>query len=692
MFNFLNSTVLIAAAAALIPLLIHLFSKRKVKIVEFSSLKHLKEMQKRQVRKLKIRQLLLLLLRMLIILVAVLAFARPASKGGYIGTHAGVSSVILLDKSASMQREVKDGQLFTLAKIATEEVMSNFGETDKLILIPFDDECYFPSGERFFSRDVAEKILNSTEVGYKRSDVALAYNKALELLSESQNLNKELYIITDRQFSSLPEKADSASEIITYFVDLPVETDGNCGLTEIDMGGQLIEIGSEFNIKAEIYNYDAFDKDELLASMFIDGIRVMQSEFEIETGETRTIEFTHTVHNPGWHQGWIELSDDAFLPDNKYYFSFSIPEQFNILIIDEDNTGGLIKLALMPSENLARYWSVKMTTPEQLAGIKFHEYDVIVLSGISSVGGSETARLLKYADDGGGVLFIAGANIDTLYFNNNFSGFAKIEYQAPPPAFFSGAGYYTMENFDFSHPIFTAFDRFDKDSLPTLRYFALPTIKELDPLVGLARFSNGIPAIIENEFGLGKIIIMTAPISAKYTDLPSHSFFVPMIIRMMTYLAGSVSEYETENRVGDNIMRTISGKKTNYGIVTMITPDNESFNIVGTENTGQLTYDCRPIEIPGLYQLQSNQRIVDLFPVNIPSEESDLSSVEIDRLSQTLQIEEYKTIPYNTSSESIISETRYGKELWKIFLWAVVIIMAVEMFLSREKNRDIEKS
>ncbi len=102
MFNFLNSAVLIAAAAALIPLLIHLFSKRKVKVVPFSSLKHLKEMQKRQVRKIKIRQLLLLLLRMLIILIAVLAFARPATKRGYIGSHAGVSSLILLDRSVSI--------------------------------------------------------------------------------------------------------------------------------------------------------------------------------------------------------------------------------------------------------------------------------------------------------------------------------------------------------------------------------------------------------------------------------------------------------------------------------------------------------------------------------------------------------------------------------------------------------------
>ncbi|MCK4573898.1 MAG: BatA domain-containing protein, partial [candidate division Zixibacteria bacterium] len=93
MFSFLNTTVLFAAVAALIPLLIHLFSKRKVKVVEFSSLKHLKAMQRRQVRRLKIRQLLLLIIRTLIILMVVLAFARPTVRSGRIGSHASVSAV-----------------------------------------------------------------------------------------------------------------------------------------------------------------------------------------------------------------------------------------------------------------------------------------------------------------------------------------------------------------------------------------------------------------------------------------------------------------------------------------------------------------------------------------------------------------------------------------------------------------------
>ena len=106
MFSFLNTTFLLAAAAALIPLIIHLFSKRKVKTVEFSSVRHLKAMQKRQVRKLKIKQYLLLLLRMLIILLVVLAFARPTTKSNSVGAHAAVTGIIVLDNSGSMNRYV----------------------------------------------------------------------------------------------------------------------------------------------------------------------------------------------------------------------------------------------------------------------------------------------------------------------------------------------------------------------------------------------------------------------------------------------------------------------------------------------------------------------------------------------------------------------------------------------------------
>jgi len=686
LFNFLNSAVLIAAAATLIPLLIHLFSRRKVKVVPFSSLKHLKEMQKRQVRRIKIRQLLLLILRMLIILIAVLAFARPATKGGYIGSHAGVSSVILLDRSASMQRQLKDGRLFELATQKLSEILEGFDQTDEVILIPFDRTSYFPSGERFFSSDIAEDILKQVTCGHNTADPGQAFQKGLELLRQANNLNKEIYFITDRQANSLPENRDTLPDKVScYIIDLPTEIDGNCGIVDISMGGQLIEVGSEFIIKADIKNYDARAKTELLASLFVNDIRVMQKEFAIKANGSQSLQLKHIIQKPGFHSGWIELSDDDFAVDNRFYFSFRIPENFAVLIIDGDGGGEIIKLALVPSEEVARYWSVKTVNPQNLAAVRYNDYDLVILSGPDSLGKAETSRLLNFIDAGGGLFFILGDNTDTGYFNREFGSILGTELLLPTPRTFSGAGYYTLERFDYSHPIFKPFAALH-DELPTLKFYSLAEIRRNSAENNIAYFSNGNPAIFESGFGLGRIVFMASPILPKYTDLAGHSFFVPFIIRTAEYLAEDISSYEHFNYVGQNIIRTVSDKISTQKMTQMVTPDDKTFQLAGIQKPGQLAFDCRPIDQPGIYQLKSNNRVIDIFSVNVAPEEGNLQAADLEHWAASLGISRFKTIPLESDADKIITETRYGRELWKIFLWAVVVLLIVEMIFSREKT------
>jgi len=693
MFNFLNSAVLIAAAAALIPLLIHLFSRRRVKIVPFSSLKHLKEMQKRQVRRLKIRQLLLLILRMLIVLVAVLAFARPATKGGYLGSHAGVSSVILFDRSASMQRQLKDGSLHDLSLAKAGQVIENFGQSDEVLLIPFDRHAAFPSGERFFSSDVAGDILSKIEPGYDRADLEEAFGKAVGLLAEAKNLNKEMYVISDRQLNSLPEETDSVPDDVSFYIfKMPVETDGNCGIVDIDMGGQLIEVGSEFVIKVDIQNYDALDKSELLASLFIDDVRIKQAEFEIDANSQKTVQFTHTVSGPGFHSGRVEISDDDFLPDNKYFFSFKIPEQFNVLIVDGDGSGGIVNLALVPSDDISRYWSVKVIPPSQLVSVRLREFDAVILAGVETLGQAETTRLLGYIDGGGGLYYILGGHISPDYFNSYFGRRLGLEIRAPIPENFTRAGYYSMERFDFNHPVFMPFGDLFAEETPTFRFYSLPAIGFGADVRCLAWFSSNTPAIVETGLGLGKIIAMTAPILPEYSDIAAHSFFVPLMIRTIEYLADDMSSYEQKNYIGRNIIRTVTNGTVPYETVQLIAPDNKSYRIAGVQKSGRTVFDCRPIDKPGIYLLKNDGRLIDMFPANIDPREGNLAAVDADRMAASLGIDDYKVITYDDNIEKTVSEARFGRELWKLFLWAVAVLLAVEMFLSREKAAVIDES
>ena len=249
MFNFLNPTILIAATAALIPLIIHLFSKRRVKIVEFSSLKHLKAMQKRQVRRLKIRQLLLLILRMLILLAIVLAFARPTLQSGGIGSHASVSAVLLFDNSASMNREVSDGNLFELSQKRALQIIDTFGESDEVCVIPLD-QSENRIKPKFSSSAVAKDQLSRLTNGSSIAELQESLELANDLLKNASNLNKELYIISDQQRVSLPDSSVLENcDAKIYLVEIPIEELAGIALNFLlNQGSDVKAVNKEYRV------------------------------------------------------------------------------------------------------------------------------------------------------------------------------------------------------------------------------------------------------------------------------------------------------------------------------------------------------------------------------------------------------------------------------------------------------------
>jgi hypothetical protein len=60
---FLNSAFLLAATAAVLPLIIHLISRRRVEVVDFSSIRFLRELERKKIRRVRLRQILLLPVR-----------------------------------------------------------------------------------------------------------------------------------------------------------------------------------------------------------------------------------------------------------------------------------------------------------------------------------------------------------------------------------------------------------------------------------------------------------------------------------------------------------------------------------------------------------------------------------------------------------------------------------------------------
>jgi len=688
MFSFLNTTVLFAAVAALIPLLIHLFSKRKVKVVEFSSLKHLKAMQRRQVRRLKIRQLLLLIIRTLIILMVVLAFARPTVRSGRIGSHASVSAVILFDNSASMNRDVTDGNLFEIARERTLEVLDNFGEADQVAFIALAADADMEQYPSFGSVALAREQLKRLTCGSTRADIESALGRTADLLTNASNLNREIYLVTDRQRHSLPDTAGLHDvEANIYLVDLAIESAENCGATSVDFGGQLIIPGHDFQISASVKNYGAIDREDMIASLFLDGNRVAQIDFRVDAGGETAIDFTRAVSTSGFHSGRVEISDDIFAADNSYHFAFSIPQRFNLLVIDGDQSGGLIGLALVPSQSINQYWSVKTATADQLSGVDFLDYDVIILTGSPRLPDTYVGRLKGFLRRGNALMLTYGRTTNVDDFNRNWGNVAGVRYEAPMRDDFTRAGYYTFSSINIDHPVFSVFN-LERNHPPEVKFYTLPQVVTDPQSQTLLRFTGDRPALVENEYAGGKVLTFTGPVGPEYSDLTGHAFFVPFISRAAEYLASNLSSFDLRLFCGDNITRTVSLKNSVMGSLELMTPDSGRYALTPLEEKGALVLRVKPSNQPGLYHINYAGREIDRFALNIDPAECDLTAADKDQFVTAIGADDPFELEPDADMAAFIAESRHGKELWQLFLWIAAALIAAEILLSRAANHE----
>ncbi len=650
-------------------------------MVEFSSLRHLKAMQRRQVRRLKIRQWLLLVLRMLIILMVVLAFARPTATEGEIGSHASVSAVVLLDNSASMSRYVSDGSLFEIARRRTRELLETFSQSDQVCLLPLVN---LPTGTATFaSAAVALDRLEQVQVGWKEGDLQTVLESSGDLLSRADNLVREMYIVTDRQRHSLPDQElFGGIDARVYLVDLPLEEAENRGIVSVDLGGQLILPGHDFDLTATIKNYGPERGTELIASCFLDDRRVAQKEFEIAGGAETTVRFTQMVSQTGFHSGYVEISDDRFLADNRYCFSFRIPDKFGVLIINGDEAADYMKLALVPNPDIQQYWSVKEATPQQLTGVNLRDYDVFLLAGAPALNSSHVVRIKNHVKRGKALFVSFGGATDIENFNRTWSDVTGILYDEPVKQTFTRAGYYTLQSVDLNHPVFSVFD-FEADRPPQIKFFTLPRMHVTGDARTLIRFTGDRPALVESSYGSGKVLTFTGPMAPYYTDLVSHGFFVPMISRIAEYLASDLSSLEVCLFTDENITRSLSLTGTVTDPVELITPDSTSFYIPPEEEHGTLVVRVQPADRAGIYHLRYHGREIDRFAVNINPVECDLTSVDPDQFAAALGASDYRWLGTDATLSDEISAYRIGRELWQIFLWLAILFLVVEMILGR---------
>jgi hypothetical protein len=213
------------------------------------------------------------------------------------------------------------------------------------------------------------------------------------------------------------------------------------------------------------------------------------------------------------------------------------------------------------------------------------------------------------------------------------------------------------------------------------RYFTLVPKTEDKTVQVVARFNTGEPAIVEKQFGLGKVMMVASTATTEWNSLPLKPVFLPMVHQVVAYLA-SGADGTRNGKVGQPLVKPLplseAGKR-----VTVQEPGGASTTLKPlVDQRGALVTLENP-RSAGFYELAVAGGTKDTFAVNRDTAESDLRGMDQDSLKRLLPVREWTWIKLDEDLVSALNQSRQGIELWRHLLLTALVLMVLETMLAQ---------
>ena len=170
-----------------------------------------------------------------------------------------------------------------------------------------------------------------------------------EICASSKNELKEIYIISDFQKSNFNAAQSERMQLEnsktlnakTYLLNIGSREVNNLSLDSFKVKTDLPEKDKEIKIHINLNNFSQFNVSNKTVNLIIENEFVSSKVTDAGSFSRNELEFKFKAKKAGKIQGCFELvqnifSEDELIQDNKYYFNISIPEKFNVLLIEEN--------------------------------------------------------------------------------------------------------------------------------------------------------------------------------------------------------------------------------------------------------------------------------------------------------------------------------------------------------------------
>lgn len=692
---FLNPAILFGLLAASIPVIIHLFNLRKLKKIEFSTLTFLKELQKNKIRKIKLKQWILLALRVLIILFVVMAFARPAFKSIQIGgttSAAKTTAIFILDDTFSMAVVDQKGSYFNQSKEIIKQVISQLQEGDEVGVILVSNN----SSENKLTSNLSEFIKNidQLDLSFASGDLNSAITKAAQLISESKNFNKEIYVLSDLQKNKITKENlnNNLSELLNesirlYSFDLSDKDVFNLSVDDLKINNQIFEKDKPVSFSVTITNDSKQNVNSAVVSLFLNNERAAQKSFDVNAGQSTIIEIEATPKTTGFISVVAEIETDEIEQDNKRFASLYIPEKTSVGLFSE-NPGDLTFVELALQTAGAGKYEIERKKINQLTSQQLSKYQTIIISANTISSGIE--QLKNFVQNGGGVILFPSSNPDADKLNQLYSQLGLTIRSSFVGKINSADLKIKFDNTDFNHPVFqNIFQNDDKKKYesPELNthYKFTSSGNQIISLV------DGSSFLSEYKIGKGKVFVFNSAPVLSWSDFPIKSIFAPLMNKSVAYLS-SKERQQNIFLAGEEV--NINLNNANVSQIKIEKPNKIEEYVNLKDNAGRDYLAYSNTNIAGSYKFYSGENLFENISINTDPMESKTEYANESEFENYLEqiafAGKYISIDKEENISQKIMQARFGSELWRYFVLVAIILALIEMTIARNAKKDLE--
>ena len=639
--SFISSIFLWFLPLASLPLIFHLLKKKQYINIKFSTLRFFRTIEHESINKLNIINILLLIIRTLIIISIILILSRPTINTSYNTQNFDSSKIVVIyvDNSYSNSNSIinKTNKLLETIK----EIYHN--NTQILIYSISDNKLLYSNNlEKVSSIDIAYHPVSFNNIDIDKIDY-----------SDTIYISRDMYILSDLQNSLFNNLSKNITDFLYSWNIFVVKTktiNNNIFIEKIDID-TLIEPNEIFEISSTVNNIN-YEKNDIEIELYIDNINVGKNIINSKPNIENKLRFKTTIPKNKEYDSYIRIiGSDNNQIDNKFFFTINSNINKSISIISNDNSDYFLSKAINAKKMFDNTLDIqKFNTTEYLTNSSDF-FDTVILFGYENFNDHFYNKAISQTNNL--ILFPSEKVLDNKYLNQLIG---QNQYENLKAIYLDKGNYITLDNdltnSDNFRNIF--FSEKNNRSIEFYSYLNIPISSNT-----LVSYSNGYSFLNQYKHENLNIFMVHSRLELAETNFPLKGTFIPFINLL------------TESDTKKNFY--YSGqifKNSNKLSMTHVTPFKDS---ILTNNDNIL------LNQPGFHTLKTNVSTTSM-PININTLEFKEPIMTREYILSTLPnaiiIDNYD----NISSE--INNLVTGYELWRYFLYFLILLTILEMFLS----------